>query len=65
MAVEGTGSGRFIRSSTSGGMLLILVPVIDSYIGHTTFDLRSPPNGLPSVITRRTCCGAARAISRA
>ena len=41
------------------------VPVIDSYIGHTTFDLRSPPNGLPSVITRRTCCGAARAISRA
>ena len=63
--MDGTGSGSFMRSSTSGGMLLIRVPVIDSYIGHTTFDLRSPPNGLPTVMTRRTCSGAALAISRA
>ena len=41
------------------------VPVTDSYIGHTTFDLRSPPNGLPTVTTRRTCSGATRATSRA
>ena len=46
-------------------MLRIRVPVTASYIGQTTFDLRSPPNGLPTVITRRTYSGAARATSRA
>jgi hypothetical protein len=63
--VEGTGSGSFMRSSTSGAMLLIFVPVTDSYSGQTTLDFRSPPKGLPTVITRRTLPGAARAISRA
>ena len=41
------------------------VPVTDSYIGQTSFDLRSPANGLPTVMTARTCYGAALAISRA
>ncbi len=54
-----------MRAITSLGMLLMRVPVTASYIGHTTFALRSPANGLPTVITRRTRSGAARATSRA